>query len=107
MYAALIDMSEVPNKSYQQVNQGFGNEFFVDDPSKAKVIKVFHLEDALGVDKTHQDSMPQNKEELKKFYINAQQLIKLPESFEPINNEEKEFFDKQWNKESTTARLKT
>ena len=39
-YAALIDMSDVPRKEYYQVNRGFGNEFFVSDPSKAIVIKV-------------------------------------------------------------------
>src|SRR5271157_5084214 len=39
-YAALIDMSQVPRNAYRQLQRGFGNEFIVDDPSKARVIRV-------------------------------------------------------------------
>jgi len=39
-YVAIMDFSEVDPKHYKQVNRGFGNEFFVNDPSKVKVKKV-------------------------------------------------------------------
>src|SRR5581483_681767 len=52
-HVALIDMSEVPRNSYYQVNRGFGNEFFVADPSKAKVIGVYSRERAARIDRDH------------------------------------------------------
>jgi len=39
-YLAVIDLSDVPRDAYQQVNRGFGNEFFVTDLSRARVEKV-------------------------------------------------------------------
>ena len=35
-WVAVIDMSDVPRAAYYQVNRGFGNEFMVLDPSRAK-----------------------------------------------------------------------
>lgn len=45
-YVAIIDMSQVPKDEYWQVNRGFGNEFFVNDPSRARVIKVVPVAEA-------------------------------------------------------------
>ena len=50
-YVAILDFSEVDPKSYFQVNRGFGNEFFVSDPSKVKVKKVVPIKEALKHDK--------------------------------------------------------
>ena len=69
---ASIDMSSVPADQYQQVNRGFGNEFFVEDPSQAKVVGVFPIEEASRIDYEHHDSLPQNYEELKQFWEMAQ-----------------------------------
>jgi hypothetical protein len=67
-FAALIDMTDVPKEKYYQVNRGFGNEFFVSDPSKAKVVKVYSRKDAFRIDRIHRKAIPQSQEELKQFY---------------------------------------
>jgi len=70
-YAALIDMSNVPKDQYYQVNRGFGNEFFVNDPSLAKVIDVMPIEKALKLSENWNKQKPQNKEQLKHIYNKA------------------------------------
>jgi len=67
-YAAIIDMSQVPRKSYSQVNRGFGNEFYVLDPSAAKVIAVLSRQRAFAKDREQHKYLPQSEEELEKFY---------------------------------------
>jgi len=67
-YVALIDMSNVDKDDYYQVNRGFGNEFFVDDPSKAKVISVISVDRAKRIYEQWNKNKPQSKEELEKFY---------------------------------------
>ncbi len=47
-YIAEIDMSGVKPSDYSQVNRGFGNEFYVNDPTNAKVLKVVPLEQGLA-----------------------------------------------------------
>ena len=100
-YAALIDMSEVSSKLYYQVNRGMGNEFFVTNPSKAKVIKVFHLKDALRIDDMHHKIAPQSKEELKQLYEKAQmETVLMPDEvvFEP-SKEDQRYYDQTWEDE--------
>ncbi|MHA2279752.1 MAG: hypothetical protein ACXAC5_02495 [Promethearchaeota archaeon] len=72
-YAALVDMSFVDPQQYTQVNRGFGNEFFVNDPSKAKVVGVFPIKDALRIDYEHHESLPQNFGELSEFWQKSQE----------------------------------
>lgn len=67
-YAALIDMSAVPRQSYRQVNRGFGNEFWVDDPSKATVVSVMPVAKALRLNKQWRDHLPGSEEQLRQFY---------------------------------------
>lgn len=67
-FVAIIDMSEVPRDKYWQVNRGFGNEFFVGDPSKAKVYKVLNLKQAFQFDKSQSKYLPNSEEMLEKFY---------------------------------------
>jgi hypothetical protein len=67
-FAALIDMSEVPRESYYQVNRGFGNEFFVNDPSKAKVVKILERSKAFDFDRRQNKYLPQSEKELENFY---------------------------------------
>ena len=67
-YVAIIDMSEVPKGKYWQVNRGFGNEFWVDDPSKAKVIKVVPMSQAKVDSRLHHKALPSSKEKLMDFY---------------------------------------
>lgn len=50
-YVAIIDMSYTPLKEYWQVNRGFGNELFVNDISKAVVLKVVTVEQAKRYDR--------------------------------------------------------
>jgi hypothetical protein len=68
LYAAEIDMSNVPKDKYWQVNRGFGNEFWVDDPSLAMVIRVVPLKNALQIDKRYDKIKPQNFKELEELY---------------------------------------
>ena len=46
-YAALVDMSKVSPADYYQVNRGFGNEFMVQNPTNARVVKVMSIKQAL------------------------------------------------------------
>jgi len=56
-YVAIIDMSDVPEDKYRQVNRGFGNEFWVSDPSKAKVIKVLSRSAAMSDSNRYQSAL--------------------------------------------------
>lgn len=67
-YVALIDMSAVPRSSYRQINRGFGNEFFVEDPSAARVLKVMTIRSARRAAKRWAEYLPQNDEQLQRFY---------------------------------------
>lgn len=67
-YAALIDMSDVPREAYKQVNRGFGNEFIVSDPSRARVEAVYPRRRAFQVDRERARALPQSNEELEEFY---------------------------------------
>jgi len=67
-YAAEIDLSMVKKSDYYQVNRGFGNEFWIKDPSKAKVIRLLPINEALKLDKYRHSKMPQSYEELEAFY---------------------------------------
>jgi hypothetical protein len=67
-YVAIIDMSEVPRNAYQQVSRGFGNEFFVSDPSKVRVTKIVTVAQAKVDDRTHHKALPHSDEELEQFY---------------------------------------
>jgi hypothetical protein len=70
-YAALIDMREVPAETYSQVSRGFGNEFWVNDPSKAKVIGVFPIAQALRIDQRLHSLLPGSEKKLKEIYEQA------------------------------------
>lgn len=95
-YAALIDMSLVPSKEYFQVNRGFGNEFFVHDPSRAVVVGVFSIKDALRIDYEHHQSLPQNFEELSQFWHMSQQSEIQHLSPDELLSHSHEEWEKQW-----------
>lgn len=67
-YAAIIDMSDVPREAYYQVKRGFGNEFYVADPSKARVVQVLPRAKALAKDRNQRRYLPQNSDALRGFY---------------------------------------
>lgn len=67
-FVAIIDMTEVPRNAYYQVSRGFGNEFFVISPEKAKVIKVVSRKDAFRINREQHKYLPSNEEKLKEFY---------------------------------------
>ena len=67
-YVAIVDMTEVPRNAYQQVSRGFGNEFFVSDPSRAKVIAVLPRSKALAKNREQHKYLPQSEEALREFY---------------------------------------
>lgn len=70
-YVAEIDMSGVPRDKYWQVSRGFGNEFWVDDPSGARVVRVLTRKQAVAHDRYHHNLVPQSKDELRAFYTMA------------------------------------
>lgn len=68
-YVAEIDMSRVDKKDYYSVNRGFGQEFWVENPSKARVIRVIPLANALKISDYRHSKMPfASKEELEVYY---------------------------------------
>ena len=73
-YVALIDMTDVPRKAYWQVNRGFGNEFYVDDPSKARVVWVKSISEALEFDEKQHNYLPGSEEALYNFYLKVRGL---------------------------------
>lgn len=73
-YVAVLDFSDVPPKDYFQVNRGFGNEFFVNDPSKVKVEKVIPTAQALKEDRKIRKTLSKHiysSESLADFYNKA------------------------------------
>ena len=73
-YVAEIDMSGVDKEDYYQVGRGFGNEFYITNPSKARVIRVVTVQQALRINRYKHSKIPQNQEALQDFYnrINQQ-----------------------------------
>jgi len=67
-YVAVIDTSSVPRQDFQQVDRGFGNEFFVNKPSQAKTTKVVTVEQALKEDAQYRATLPKNEVELRQLY---------------------------------------
>ena len=67
-YVAEIDLSRVGRDQYFQSNRGFGNEFMITDASKARVIRVVPLENAVKTDRYLFSKRPIGLEGLKKFY---------------------------------------
>ena len=82
-YAALIDMSEVPKNAYRQVNRGFGNEFFVFDTSKAKVVEVMPIAKARRLDRRHHAMLPNSSAELRQIFETAHANEPAPEPLTP------------------------
>jgi len=80
-YVAIIDMSRVPKEKYWQVNRGFGNEFFVDDPSQAKVLKVVSVTEAKRDAREHQKALEERitgSPALEEFFNEIKGLQKPP-----------------------------
>jgi GNAT superfamily N-acetyltransferase len=71
-YAARIEAGDTSN--LDQVNRGFGNEFFVGDPDKLSVKEVMPIDRAMAQDETYRNALPQSREELRKFYDEANAL---------------------------------
>ena len=67
-YVALIDMRDVPRDAYYQVNRGMGNEFWVSDPSRARVVKVYTKGQAKRLNKKLHAMLPASDDQLKAFY---------------------------------------
>lgn len=98
-YAALIDMSFVDSQQYTQVNRGFGNEFFVNDPSRAQVIGVFPIKDALRIDYEHHESLPQSFSELSELWQRAQQSDATHLSKEQLLSHSEHLNDETWEQQ--------
>ncbi len=80
-YVAIIDMSRVPKEKYLQVKRGFGNEFFVDDPSRAKVIKVVPVAEAIRDANFYQEALEETitgPPALEKFYNEVKGIAPKP-----------------------------
>lgn len=67
-YVALIDLRDVPWSDYNQVSRGFGNEFFIQHASSAKVVRMYSRSSARAADARWVREGPQSEAELKKFY---------------------------------------
>lgn len=71
-YVAEIDLSQVDSKDYYQVNRSFGNEFFIKNPSLARVVQVIPLKNALRLDKRRNSILPNSQQSLEEFYNDVQ-----------------------------------
>jgi hypothetical protein len=67
-HAALIDLSGVPREHYRQIGRGFGNEFYINNANRAKVIKVVPRHQARRIDKDYDNVKPRSEDELKFFH---------------------------------------
>lgn len=67
-FAAVVDMRNVPPDQYWLVQRGFGNEFYVADPSRASVRRVFSVAGAEAFDEQQHPYLPDSDEELQAFY---------------------------------------
>jgi hypothetical protein len=67
-WVALIDLSEVPREAYYQPGRNAGNEFFVADPSKARVVAVLSPKQAAALDRRRRALLPGSEAELAAFY---------------------------------------
>jgi len=67
-YVAILDLSDVDESQFTQVNRGQGNEFYLDDASKVKVKEVIPVDEALKqselINQWGLDNL-KNKEDLK------------------------------------------
>jgi hypothetical protein len=77
LYAAEIDMSAVPQDQYLQVNRGFGNEFWVSDPSMARVVRVVPIKNALDIDRRYGKMQPSSSREFEELYYLAHKQNEL------------------------------
>ncbi len=80
-FAAKLDFSNVKPEDYYQVNRGFGNEFYVKDPSQVKVIKVVPIEQALKESEQYYNLLRKNitsKSQLTDIWNKANQAVKEP-----------------------------
>jgi hypothetical protein len=82
-YVAIIDMSNVPRKAYYQVKRGFGNEFFVNDPSQARVVKVVNKQQAKRIDRELDKLLPQSEEQLQDFFSRWGKPVEPPVPKDP------------------------
>lgn len=90
-YVAIIDMSNVNKKDYSQVNRGFGNEFWVENPNNVKVLRVIPVKEALKESKLYEKALSNsinNDADLKNLWEKAQvrdnsNLYKLEEKPTP------------------------
>jgi hypothetical protein len=55
-------------REYSQVKRGCGNEFYISDASKARVIRVLPLREALKIDEYRNKRLPSSSEKLMEFY---------------------------------------
>jgi len=69
-FAVLIDLSQLPKNSYNQISRGFGNEFNISKQylNQVKVIKVYPIKNALAKDRRFNSNIPQSKVKLKQFW---------------------------------------
>ena len=69
-----LDVSGVPREDYEQVNRGFGNEFFVKNADNVKIKKILPVDEAIKRDNVYRnvlDSQFKSDADLKRFYENA------------------------------------
>ena len=77
-YVAILDLSRVNPEDYKQLTRGLGNEFFLSNVNKAKVLKVLPIDVALKDYQRFADDLSFNitsKKDLEKFYNDANQKI--------------------------------
>lgn len=103
-YAVELDMSQVPFDEWEQVNRGFGNEFFVNNTSKVKVLRILPINEALKISENYNENIkPQSEDELYHLWEEAQKTkgndkdkIMNYENLDAISNKKKQQLLHSW-----------
>ena len=76
-FVALLDLSDVDRGDYKQVNRGMGNEFFIRDARKVRVVEVMPKSKALSMNYRYHKVLENtiwNDDELLKFFNKVKDL---------------------------------
>jgi hypothetical protein len=85
-YVAVVDLTELPKDSYWQVNRGFGNEIYVDQPELARVERVIPRDEFPAEYEAYKawlEGVAGTQEKLRRFWEEAQgdQLLPAGDDF--------------------------
>ena len=67
-HAALLDLSAYSPREYTQVGRGMGNEMYIHDASRVRVLGTYLMRRALLLDRTYNQTLPRDEEMLRQTF---------------------------------------